>query len=215
MAVAVIALFSTLGGYLLSQLILYGTNVSSQHLADKLLVVHESLDDAAVKLGIQVQEWKDMLLRTNNAELFSKHQKAFIDSSVGIQSALLQAETTMQSINMDANEIDQLIVDYKALLSNYIHAQTILHPHKIASSEEADRQVIGMDRNLQQHLAKVKANIEFQTRTQLNSALSVLGNRYLLAGFLSMSLWFMALIGFGFAYLFQFHELKNSGLSST
>lgn len=213
MAITIIALLSALGGYLLSQLILYGTSDFSQRRAEKLLAVYESLDKAAVTLGRQVQEWKDMLLRTNNSELFSKHQKAFIDASVDVQSELLQAKTTMQTANMDATEVDQLIVEYKALFSRYIHAKAMLKPKKITSSEEVDSQVIGMDRSLQQHLSRVKASVEFQTKNQVNSALSVLGNRYLLAGFLGMSFWFMALVGFGFAYLFQIQEQKKVRLA--
>ena len=161
---------------------------------------HDSRIKVAGSIGRQTQEWKDMLLRIKNKERFANHQKAFINDSADVQYALLQAKTTMQNINWDTKEIDQLIIEHKTLLSRYILAQSILKPKKMQSANEVDSQVIGVDRNLQKHLATAKANVEFQIKNQVNGALSVIGNRDLLAGVLGISLWFMALIGFGFAY---------------
>ncbi len=76
--VAVTTLVSILGGYLLSQL-MYGMNDFYLQRTEKLLAMQGNLDDAAITLGKQVQEWKDMLLRVNESELYSKHRQAFLE----------------------------------------------------------------------------------------------------------------------------------------
>lgn len=147
-------LVSVFGGYQLSRLI-YKMNDFPLQRAEQLLVIEKNLDDAAIELGIQIQEWKDMLLRANDAELYSKHRKAFADSSVDVQYALLRTKTAMQNAGLDAGldagVIDQLSIEHKTLVSNYLLAQTKLNPQQIDSSHAVDRQVIGVDRRLQQH----------------------------------------------------------------
>lgn len=199
-------LVSVFGGYQLSRLIYKMNDVPLQR-AEQLLVIEKNLDDAAIELGMQIQEWKDMLLRANDAELYSKHRKAFVDSSVDVQYALLRTKTAMQNAGLDAGVIDQLSIEHKSLVSNYMLAQAKLNPQQIDSSHAVDKQVIGVDRRLQQHLAEVKADIEQLARQHLNGTLPEQGKRYWLAGLLgASSLFVMALLGFIFASRFLDHE---------
>lgn len=199
-------LVSVFGGYQLSRLIYKMNDVPLQR-AEQLLVIEKNLDDAAIELGMQIQEWKDMLLRANDAGLYSKHRKAFVDSSVDVQYALLRTKTAMQNAGLDAGVIDQLSIEHKSLVSNYMLAQARLNPQQIESSHAVDKQVIGVDRRLQQHLAEVKADIEQLAWLHLNGTLPEQGKRYWLAGLLgASSLFVMALLGFIFASRFLDHE---------
>jgi len=202
----VMTLVSIFGGYQLSRLV-YKINDFSLQRTDRLLVVEESMDEAAIALGGQIQEWKDMLLRANDAELYGKHQKAFMNSSIGVQEALLRTKTAMQNIGLDTGEIDQLSLEHKSLVSNYLLAQAKLDPRKMEFSHEVDRQVIGVDRNLQQHLAAVKADMEHLAQQQLTGTMSTQNMHYWLVGLLgAVGLLIMALIGFLFASRFYGHE---------
>ena len=58
-------LVSVFGGYQLSRLIYQMIDYPMQR-AEQLLVAEMNLDDAAIELGMQIQEWKDMLLRAND-----------------------------------------------------------------------------------------------------------------------------------------------------
>ncbi len=195
-----VALLSIIGGYQLSQLLARVTDSSAQR-SVQLLEIEESLDDAAIGLGRQIQEWKDMLLRANDAELYGRHQKGFKDASIGVQYALLNAQTAMQQIGMDTKEIDHLIAEHKILLAEYMTAYAKLKPSVAESSSMADKRVIGADRKLQQLLASVKSGISIYAKQQLSGMPETQGNRYLMMGLLgATSLFFMALFGFALGY---------------
>ncbi len=87
--VLAIALLSIFGGYLLWHMIDGMSDHYRQH-TEKALAMQVSIDDATIALGRQIQEWKDMLLRANDAELYSKHKNAFFEYSGNVQQAAHQ-----------------------------------------------------------------------------------------------------------------------------
>lgn len=200
--IASMALVSVFGGYQLSRLI-RKINDSSLQRAEQVLVIETNLNDAAIQLTTQVQEWKNMLLRVDDVELYRNHRKAFLDSSVDVQYALLRTKAAMQDVGLDTGVIDQLSIEHKSLVSKYLRAHANLNPLQIESSHAVDRQVIGVDRRLQQRLAEVKADTERLAQQYFKGTLPEQGNRYWLAGLLGgSSLMVMALIGFVFAFRF-------------
>ncbi|HLP99138.1 MAG TPA: hypothetical protein VK149_11900 [Sideroxyarcus sp.] len=200
--IAIAGLLAALGGYQLSHLV-SGMNDSAAQRSVQLLEIEEHLDDAAIGLGRQVQEWKNMLLRANNKELYGKHQTAFRDASISVQYALLNARRVMLLLGMGTVEIDSLIAEHKALLAEYMTAYTKLDPQVADSASTVDMRIIGVDRKLQQDIASVKTGISDFAKQQLYRTSSVQGNRHLLFGLLgTISLFFMALFGLIFAYHF-------------
>ncbi len=209
---AVIAI-SLLGGYHLSHMT-HRINDFSLQRTDRLIAIEENLDDAAIGLGRQIQEWKDMLLRAGNAELYSVHRQAFIDDSVAVQKSLLRAKAAMHSIGMNESEVDRLSAEHKALLAKYVAAQTRLNPQRTDSFRVVDREVLGMDRDLQRHIAAVKDDVELLARRQLGGTDRAGDRQYVLLGFLATaSLLSMALIGFAFASRFHDYEAGAKGHS--
>lgn len=180
---AVMALFSIVGGILLSQLIFRMNDAAAQR-SVQLLEVEEHLDDAAITLGQQIQEWKDLLLRADNKELYAKHLEGFRESSVGVQYALRNAKRAMQALGMDTTEIDHLINEHRMVLGEYLQAFTKLDPAAAGSSNEADKRIMGVDRNLQKHLTSLKtATAEF-AKQQLSGVSYAEKNRHLMFGLL-------------------------------
>lgn len=201
--IAVMALLSVFGGYLLSQLI-YRMNDDYLQRTERILAMERSLSDATIALGSQIQQWKDMLLRVNDTELYSKHRKAFTDASVAVQEALMRTKTAMQNEGMNTGEIEQLLGEHQALVSDYMFAKVILKPQRIDSYLETDKLVIGVDRKLQQHIAAVKSEIQNFSDQQLKESMPA--QRYLL-GLLGASLLFiMSLAGCIFSMRFQGNE---------
>jgi len=204
---AVVTVVSAFGGYQLYRLI-YQMNDFSLQRADQLLEIEESLDRASIALGGQIQEWKDMLLRANDTDMYNRHRKAFMDSSVSVQDALINTKTAMQKFGMDTRIVDQLSDEHKSLVSSYMLAHARLDPRKIEFSHEVDKRVIGADRNLQQHLASVKSDIERLMQQQLSGAISEQAYRYWILGLLgAVSLLVMALAGFIFASRYYGQEI--------
>ena len=202
--ILVMALLSVFGGYQLSQLI-YRMNDYYLQRTEKILAIQGSIDDVSIALGRQIQEWKDMLLRANDKELYIKHKRAFFEYSSEVQQALLNTVTAMKNVGMNTIEIKQLMIDHESLLSDYLLAKSRLNPLKMESFREVDQQVVGVDRNLQKHIAAVKAEIKHFSNQQLNETMPAQGNRYLLGLVGALSLLFMALVGFVFGSRFQAH----------
>lgn len=190
---------SAFGGYQLYRMT-YSMHNSSLQRAEQMLALEEDLDSAAINLGRQIQEWKDMLLRASNDERYNKHRQAFIEYSVNVQKALLQAKANMQNIGLSTETMDQLSAEHKALLAKYVHAHSKLDQQSPKSTYAVDQQVIGLDRNLQRHIAKMRAEVELLAQQQLRGTLPAEEGRYLWLGLLgAASLQFMALVGFAFA----------------
>ncbi len=197
---AVIALLSALGGYQLSQLIAR-VNASSAQRSAQLLEIEERMDDAAIGLGRQIQEWKDMLLRADNKELYGKHLTGFKDASIAVQYALLSAKRDMEAIGMDTSHISHLMSEHKAVLSEYLAAYSRFAPGATGSPSTVDMRIIGVDRKLQSDIATVRAGISEFARQQLTGTSAAEKRRHLMFGLLgAVCLLFMALFGFAFAY---------------
>ncbi|MFA6120455.1 MAG: hypothetical protein WCT35_01595 [Sideroxydans sp.] len=198
---SVLLLLAMAGGYQLSRIFSQVNEAAAQR-SVQLLEIEESLDEAAIGLGRQVQEWKDMLLRVNDKALYDKHQKAFKESSLDVQYALLGAKGVMQNIGMDTADIDHLINEHKSLLSEYLLAYSKLRPAVKNSPYKVDMQIIGVDRKLQQDIESVKAGISAFAKQQMFRTAETQGDRNLMIGLLgATSLFFMALFGFIFANL--------------
>ena len=201
--IAVVIVLSAVAGYQLVQITVRLNDFSLKR-ADQLMEIEESLDDAAIGLGRQIQEWKDMLLRVHDAEAYAAHRQGFIDSSVAVQQALLRAQGTMQDIGMDTHDIEQLAAEHKSLLTKYVVAHHKLDPRHSESSHAADRQVVGMDRDLQLHLGAVKAVVAQRARQHMSGSAPQAGRQYIMMGALgAAALAFMAFFGFAFAMRVQ------------
>jgi hypothetical protein len=197
--VLVAGCLSLLGGYLLSKLFL-GVDASSAKRSVQLLEIEEYLDDAAIGLGRQIQEWKDMLLRVNDRALHARHQQGFKEASIDVQYALMKARNNMVEIGMGAADIDSLIVQHKTLLTDYLQAYAELNPGEASSREQVDKKVLGVDRNLQARIVQLKSGISEYAKQQLSRAPETQGHRSLMIGLLGgVLLFMMALLGFGFA----------------
>jgi methyl-accepting chemotaxis protein-1 (serine sensor receptor) len=68
-------------------------------------LIEQSVDaarSAQVQFKIQVQEWKNTLLRGKDPAAFNKYRQAFIDESAATQKQLKTLEALMPRIGMEA-----------------------------------------------------------------------------------------------------------------
>lgn len=188
---------SGIGGYQLAQLFGRVSETSAQR-SVQLLEIEERLDDAAISLGRQIQEWKNMLLRSEDKLLYERHLQGFKDASIEVQYALMKARTVMQHIDMETVEMETLAAGHKALLAEYLQAHNkMLQPAGQMNSDEVDKRVIGADRQLQERIATLKSAISEHARQQLTRAPEVQARRYFMLGLLgALSLFLMAAFGY-------------------
>ena len=205
--ILLITLLSIFGGYQLSQLI-YRMNSDYMQRTEKILAMERSLDDTNVALSRQIQEWKDMLLRANDTELYNKHRHAFFDASATLQGAFQHTKWAMRDEGMDTSFIEHMVTDNEVLLSDYLTAISRLNPRQIDSFRDVDKQIFGVDRHLQDDFAALETEIRDFSNQQLNEIMPAQRNRYLLGLLGAISLLVMAILGFVFASLFQDPDKK-------
>jgi methyl-accepting chemotaxis protein len=192
------ARINTLAGFLLLALIavslqsyhslkVSGTDnaAAAQRIAD-----YESSVNAArvaqVSFKIQVQEWKNILLRGAAPEAFEKHSKGFKEMAETTQTSLLELKDIERKLGLDVVPVQQLLTAHEQLGNKYLTALKQYDQSDAASSAKlVDSLVKGMDRSLNEKLDTVVASTREHMQTlrkqsasaaesRLKSAISIL-----------------------------------------
>ena len=112
-------------------------------------LIEQSVDaarSAQVQFKIQVQEWKNTLLRGKDPAAFAKYRQAFIDESAATQASLKRLETLMPQVGMDASAARKTQEVHAELLAQYLEALKLYVPDDFTSVARVDEQVKGVDR---------------------------------------------------------------------
>jgi methyl-accepting chemotaxis protein-1 (serine sensor receptor) len=116
---------------------------------EKGALIEQSVDaarSAQVQFKIQVQEWKNTLLRGKDPEAFKKYRQAFIDESAATQVSLKKLEKLMPLIGMDDAAARKAQEAHAELLNKYVEALKSYASDDPSSVERVDGQVKGVDR---------------------------------------------------------------------
>ncbi len=140
---------------------------------------------AQVSFKIQVQEWKNILLRGTAPEAFDKHSKQFKDMAQVTQASLVELKETDTKLGLDVGQIEQLVTAHQELGDKYLNALKHYDQNDAASAHVVDGLVKGMDRALNDKLdavvTKAREQMERLRKTsvilaqaRLKSAVSIL-----------------------------------------
>ena len=116
---------------------------------EKGALIEQSVDaarSAQVQFKIQVQEWKNTLLRGKEPDSFQKYRQAFIDESAATQASLKRLEKLMPQIGMDDTAARKAQEAHAELLAKYLEALKAYAPDDPSSVGRVDAQVKGVDR---------------------------------------------------------------------
>jgi methyl-accepting chemotaxis protein len=113
---------------------------------------------AQIEFKVQVQEWKNVLLRGGEPQLYEKHLQAFRDKSAKVKQVLVALNDAAKSIDLPATFADVAIKEHEELDRKYLEALRMFDPARPASAFEVDKAVRGIDRAPTEHIdALVKA----------------------------------------------------------
>lgn len=113
-----------------------------------LLAASSSALDVRVRFKLQVQEWKNVLLRGSDPADFARYREAMLGHASAVDAALLSLGDTLTAMHEDAGEVPALRERHAALGTRYAAALGDRQVLDVALAREADRAVRGMDRPL-------------------------------------------------------------------
>ncbi len=193
-----------LGGYWFVQVI---EQLGAQARQDTaiLLAVEDAITETSMELADQTQEWKDSLLRVNDAGLYARHQQGFHLHAAGVKRELKRAEKALQNAGMDTSRIKALGQEHRVLMQKYETALSLLDPQHPFTFRLVDQQVRGADRQLRDDLRHLIDNLQ----ADIADKVVVLGmvdkdqaqqNRFYLIGLLGVFLPLVTLGAFWLVY---------------
>lgn len=103
--------------------------------------------NAQVQFKIQVQEWKNTLLRGGQGqESFDKYKNAFVTQSQKTQALLNELATLLPQIGLDTAMVDNTHQLHAALEAHYLSALAQYDINDPTSAQRVDKRVSGIDR---------------------------------------------------------------------
>jgi methyl-accepting chemotaxis protein len=122
----------------------------------------------------QVQEWKDILLRGNEADLYEKYHAAFEKSHGDVKAGLMRlrklTEESGLATMVSVKEVDALVVLHEELHQQYGEALKNFNPAHATAGQEVDKLVRGLDRPFTEALSKLANTIQLNSSREVIAA---------------------------------------------
>ena len=163
-----ILISAAIGSYALS-LLVQAYTATSQERVIAFVALEDAFGDAAIELGGQVQEWKDVLLRFDDPILHSMHLDGFRARHTAVQADLLRAEHEMQKLGIGTAGLADLRKAHSQLTARYEDTLQQINPANHKGQYWADIQLRGIDRDLQERLRQHKESVEQQVFSQIEA----------------------------------------------
>ncbi|MBI1178269.1 hypothetical protein GC207_12610 [bacterium] len=122
---------------------------TSARIAERRAFLAQSINlarTAQVSFKIQVQEWKDVLLRGNDKALFEKYLAAFVREESKTQDLLAQLQDLFATKSVETNLVAETIAEHKALGPKYREALKQFDQADPQAGQTVDKLVRGIDR---------------------------------------------------------------------
>jgi methyl-accepting chemotaxis protein len=131
---------------------LSGANSVQNRLAEAVKVgengttIVDAVRAAQVHFKIQVQDWKDILLRGHDPVMYDKYLAAFTKEESDVRTGLLDVRRMLVGINADTGLVTRLDVSHDELGQKYRAALAHFDRNNVRASHIVDSLVLGMDR---------------------------------------------------------------------
>lgn len=102
---------------------------------------------AQVDFKIQVQEWKNILLRGQSAENFTKYRDAFVQEGKATQADLTALIASLQPLELPSDKAEAARTAHAALETKYLNALAQFDPTSADAGQTVDQLVRGIDRD--------------------------------------------------------------------
>jgi methyl-accepting chemotaxis protein len=154
------------------------TNAKSAAAMQQGATMTDAIDtarSAQVEFKIQVQEWKDILLRGNDPAMFDKYLAAFKKSSATTRAELEKVNALLAKRGLHTPLVDEAMKDLDTLNNNYLSALEKFDKANPDSAHIVDVLVKGMDRPPTKKINDIVEYIQGQSRTAMAAAVKEQG----------------------------------------
>ncbi len=178
----------------------------------QLLQLSETLGEARNALHVQVRNWKNSLLRSDEPAAFARNQADFHTHAAAVQHALQLAQQQALALGMDATAIASLQAQHQLTLEDYAQAWKVVKPGQPASYKIAENLTQGQYRQFLLDLNKLVAEFEQRIRARVGNIghpndPAFFSSRFMELGALAVLLPLVALVSF----LFSFKAMRQLG----
>ncbi|MGZ8288216.1 MAG: methyl-accepting chemotaxis protein [Telluria sp.] len=145
-----------------------GAGASSMAALQRAAALTSAVDaarGAQVDFKIQVQEWKNILLRGGDPAQFAKYKDAFGKKSADTAAALKKVEAQLAGLGLHAPAVAEAMAAHAALEKNYLAALAQYDPVDPQAHRTVDALVKGMDRAPTKKIDDVVAFIHAESNT--------------------------------------------------
>ncbi|MES2126090.1 MAG: methyl-accepting chemotaxis protein [Pseudomonadota bacterium] len=133
--------------------------------SDSLTDAMDTARTAQVEFKIQVQEWKNILLRGNDPAQLEKYTAAFKKSGDTTRAELNKVSGLLAKQGMRTPLVDEALKELETLNTNYLNALQKYDSANADSAHVVDALVKGMDRPPTKKIDEIVAFIQEQSRT--------------------------------------------------
>ncbi|SHN41074.1 methyl-accepting chemotaxis sensory transducer [Duganella sacchari] len=114
--------------------------------SDALSQAIDTARSAQVEFKIQVQEWKNILIRGNDAAQLDKYSKAFVKGGETTRGELQKLDGMLDKLGLKTTLVDEAIRTQNELVTRYMEALKKYDSANVESAHVVDGLVKGMDR---------------------------------------------------------------------
>jgi len=125
---------------------------ASQKLSDAVMLAADTSRKVQLLFKVQVQEWKNILIRGGNPEDFARYESSFLKSATDVKDELRKLSPLMVSIGLSAEGAEKLAGEQDGLVKKYQVALSKYDAQDPQRAQTVDRSVRGIDREVNQHI---------------------------------------------------------------
>ena len=148
------------------------SNAQSMQRSVDLTQAVDTARSAQVEFKIQVQEWKNILVRGHDPAQFEKYSAAFVKSGQATNAELQKLSAMLKKLNLQTKLDDEAIKMHEELGKNYMAALKQFDPANPESYRIVDKAVAGMDRPPTKKIDEIVEFIDAQSKKNAAAAVA-------------------------------------------
>jgi len=143
---------------------------------------------AQVEFKIQIQEWKNTLLRGNDQAAFDKYSKEFVNMGGEVQKSLDALQQTLKQLDQKTEDVISTQKALAGLTSQYMEALKSYDVQQADSAKIVDAKVKGMDRAPTKQIDGIVESVQRDAKERADQQIALMQTAFQQTIFLSLTL---------------------------